>query len=70
MKTLAEYLASNPGPDHILRAGVRADGTATFYIHPMDQDGDTLDFYVSGNTLTPLQDAEGNVVTPEAALAL
>lgn len=47
MKTLHEYLTENHDRnviDHALRASVSADGTVTFYIHPANVSGDTLDF--------------------------
>lgn len=55
MKTLEQYLKDNTVNgviDHSIRAQVTPEGV-TFYIHPSDRDGDTLDFRVEGNVLAP-----------------
>jgi hypothetical protein len=52
--TFEEYLKKHHDLkiiDHALRAAVDEKGQVTFYIHPADRDGDTLDFLVQGNTL-------------------
>lgn len=57
MKTLEQYFAENIEKhiiDHKLRTTATSDGL-TFYIHPDGYDGDTLDFLVKGNNLTPYQ---------------
>lgn len=41
--------------DYSIRVQVEMDGAVTFYIRPQDKNGETLDFRVMGNTLTPLQ---------------
>lgn len=49
--TFEDYLISQKGViDFSLRAEVTSDGVC-FYIHPSDVDGDTMDFFVRGNTL-------------------
>jgi hypothetical protein len=55
-KNLETYLRKNCEQniiDHALRAEVAADGTVSFYVHPQGADGETLDYSVAGNTLTP-----------------
>jgi uncharacterized membrane protein YcaP (DUF421 family) len=55
MMNLETYLRNNCGRnviDHALRATIEADGTMSFYLHPANTDGDTLDFKVAANTLT------------------
>ncbi len=52
--TLEAYLRKNIDNiaiDHAIRAEV-IDGLVTFYIHPAQVSGDTLDFVVKGNTLS------------------
>lgn len=54
MKTLAEYLKENFDRDvidHSIRAHVDDQGWVTFYIHPTNVDGETLDFSVTANNL-------------------
>lgn len=41
--------------DHSIRARITESGDVVFYIHPMNTSGDTLDFYVQGNELAPVQ---------------
>lgn len=55
--TLEEYLIANSHPnkkgiDHVLRFRMTEAG-ATFYIHPQNEGGDTCDFLVRGNSLSP-----------------
>lgn len=52
--TLEEYFRKNSDktPDHIVRCSVIGDDV-TFYIHPHGHDGDTEDFLVKGNNLSP-----------------
>jgi len=40
--------------DFRFRAHRNQHGQITIYVHPIDISGDTLDFAVSGNTLTPI----------------
>lgn len=54
MKTLNDYLKenfSNNVLDHVIRAHVDDEGWVTFYIHPLNADGETLDFSVTANNL-------------------
>ena len=54
--TLEQYFRSanaNGVIDHSLRAQVDGEGKVTFYIHPAQISGETLDFKVEGNLLTP-----------------
>jgi len=54
MRTLEEYFKENLKGnviDFSLRAQETGDGIE-FYIHPMNRDGDTMDFSVRGNMLT------------------
>lgn len=56
MKTLEKYFREcnkNKVIDHALRTTVTKD-RVRFYIHPINANGDTLDFEVSGNILKPL----------------
>ena len=49
--TLREYLADNYARnvlDHAARASVSEDGRVSFYIHPANVSGTTLDFEVTG----------------------
>jgi hypothetical protein len=58
MKDLETYLRDNEGKgciEHVLRISPSADGRLHIYIHPAGVDGDTLDFYVMGNTLEALR---------------
>src|SRR5690348_13939610 len=60
MKTLSKYLSENASKgiiDHVIRT-VHSTGLgneASFYIHPLNADGDTLDFTVQENSLVPAQ---------------
>ncbi len=57
MKTLETYLvdAEHKGViDHQLRIQRGPGGEVRFYIHPANVDGDTLDFEVQGNCLSPV----------------
>jgi hypothetical protein len=54
-KTLEQYLkdAIEAGAiDFRIRASV-SDGCVSFYIHPLDRDGETRDFQVRGNLTRP-----------------
>jgi hypothetical protein len=54
--TLETYLTMNYDRDvidHTLRCVKGPNGEVEFYIHPADVSGDTLDFRVTGNILTP-----------------
>ena len=54
MRTLQQYFEENCARqviDHALRADIAPDGTVSFYIHPQNVDGDTLNFVVDGNQL-------------------
>ncbi len=54
MVTFEEYLtreAERGHIDHALRASISDEGRVTFYVHPMNADGDTRDYLVSGNSL-------------------
>ena len=58
MKTLKQYFLENFKNgiiEHIIRSSVDDEGNASFYIHPSNIEGDTLDFLVCSNTLIPLQ---------------
>lgn len=53
--TLEEYLrsAQHRGViDFSIRARLDENGIVVFYIHPANTSGDTLDFAVTGNSLT------------------
>lgn len=55
--TLEEYLVKNSWPnkvciDHSLRVQIDDEGVR-FYIHPSGVDGDTENFEVDGNILSP-----------------
>lgn len=53
-KNLEQYLKEqlkNGIIDHDIRASLNDDGNVTFYIHPRNANGDTLDFIVGGNEL-------------------
>jgi hypothetical protein len=59
MKTLETYLvdAEHKGViDHQLRIQRGPGGEVRIYIHPDSVDGDTLDFEVQGNCLSPVFD--------------
>jgi len=62
MKTLEDYFKDenkkSGAIDHSLRCCI-LDEQVFFYIHPQDRDGDSLDFRIDGNTLTPC-DPDGN----------
>lgn len=63
--TLEQYLqkfAAQNIIDHALRVSVDEDGCVSFYIHPLNANGDTLDFEVEGNQLTPIETVEAEVV--------
>ena len=63
MKTLEDYFKTN-GIDHIIRCFIHND-KVSFYIHPANIDGETLDFFVSGNTLTPVFETKVNTEIPK-----
>ena len=53
-KSLSEYFEDNIKSnviDHVIRASKDSYGNITFYIHPINVSGDTLDFIVDGNNL-------------------
>lgn len=55
-QTLEQYLkaaadSDNGQIDHVLRAGFGKDGKVTFYVRPLQGDGETVDFVVRGNAL-------------------
>ncbi len=61
MKTLEQYLRDNiiaQTIDFRIRASIDVLGLVSFYIHPDGKDGDTLDFYVSGDSLSSAQEPE------------
>lgn len=52
--TLEEFFKKNRAEDIIdyrVRSYLGADGVTHFYIHPLDRNGETLDFTVAGNDL-------------------
>lgn len=51
--TFEDYLRSQmiQGIDFRIRVITRMDGKLVFYIHPLEKDGETLDFMVEGNKL-------------------
>lgn len=56
MKNLEEYLRENINKqaiDHSIRAQIDNNGSVSFYIHPANISGDTLDFEVKENQLIP-----------------
>lgn len=56
---LEQYLIENIEKgviDFSIRASLKEDGRVVFYIHPSDQDGETLDFELQGNNLQPNRD--------------
>ncbi|MFP5515469.1 MAG: hypothetical protein ACLGJC_20585 [Alphaproteobacteria bacterium] len=56
MKTLEQFLrdaAATGAIDLRLRVTVTDGQPVTFYVHPLGRDGDTADFAVSGDTVTP-----------------
>lgn len=56
--SLEEYFRKNlerNACDHRLRAQLDSDGGVVFYVHPEGVDGDTLDYAVSGDTLTAIK---------------
>lgn len=56
-KNLEQYLKDNIKRniiDHSIRASTDQFGTISFYIHPANTDGDTLDFVVRQNNLVQL----------------
>lgn len=46
-------------PDFRVAVQKNIDGGTHFIIHPFGHSGETLDFVVEGNNITPLQDYEG-----------
>jgi hypothetical protein len=75
MKTLQEYLTDSfqhGSVEHSMRSSVDSDGNVSFYIHPMNVSGDTLDFAVAGNDLVPLQVATpaGGIMVQKAGHAI
>ena len=61
MKTLEQYFRENITAgtiDFCMRASIDSLGLVSFYIHPDSKDGDTLDFYVSENTLSSAKEPE------------
>ncbi len=60
MKNLEQYFREcdkNRAIDHALRATVSKD-RVKFYIHPINANGDTLDYEVKGDALIPLINGE------------
>ena len=59
MKTMYQYLEENRKRniiDHAIRVEKHKNGLLSFCIHPVNAEGDTLDFTVTeGNTLVPLE---------------
>ena len=56
--TLEKYLKEYHGKgivDHAIRFHVHIDGLVSFYIHPLNADGETLDFVVCENQLFAAQ---------------
>ena len=63
MKTFEEYLHSQRAPRHdgsgdykVIDFGFRVcerDGRTYFYVHPAGVSGETTDFWLDGNILTP-----------------
>jgi len=54
MKTLDKYIKENHERgiiDHALRANVDENGRITFYIHPANAEGDTLDYELNDEML-------------------
>ena len=61
MKTLEQYFRENVADgtiDFCMRVRIDSLGLVSFYIRPDSKDGDTLDFYVSENTLSGAQEPE------------
>lgn len=55
--TLEQYIRNNSWPitktiDHVIRVLIDDDGVR-FYVHPQGVDGDTENFVVNGNELSP-----------------
>ena len=42
------------GSEYILRVHEIIDGRLHIYVRPSDRNGETLDFWIDGNTLTPI----------------
>ncbi len=66
MKTLQHYFLENYKNgivDHTIRSSVDGEGNVSYYIHPSNKDGDTLDFAVFNNTNVPLQQKHNNGTT-------
>jgi hypothetical protein len=63
VKTLQQYLTEN-GNNHVLISSIDQDKNISFYIHPSNTSGATLDFVCLGNVLLPAQvkDPTGIVV--------
>lgn len=54
--------------DHSIRARVDASGVVSFYIHPSGADGETMDFTVKGNVLTPVIESAASPMQLSAEL--
>lgn len=57
-KTFEKFLSDVLDKGHCdfsLMAKKSQQGEVTFYIHPNNIDGETVDFVVQGNTLIPIQ---------------
>lgn len=52
-----------PAIDHAIRCDRDAVGRVSFYIHPLNEHGETVDFFVIGNQLVP---KHGEVTEPLA----
>lgn len=59
--TLEDALRNSPnmfgliGSQYTLRISEEKNGYLHIYIHPYDRNGDTMDFWVDGNKLIPLE---------------
>ena len=74
MKTLQQYLNESFYSDgargtvsHTLTSFVDGEGNVSFYIHPQNVSGSTLDFVVVGNELLPAQFHEENGIVVKTA---
>lgn len=62
MKTLHVYLQENLDRgviDHSVRCVKGPNGEIDFYIHPTGVDGDTLDFTIHANEISPIPGGHG-----------
>jgi hypothetical protein len=73
MKKLEQYFResdNNGAIDHALRANGYPDDGVKFYIHPLDINGDTLDYLVVGDTLIPREGKDMNFGQAIAAMKI